>query len=195
MSFKKSSNLSGMHAFLSPSSYSWLGMDEDKLVASYYRKQQTVRGDKLHAYAQQAIELRQPQPENGTTVATYINDAIGYRMEAEVPLYYSADCFGTADSLSCREEKWEDGKFITLRISDLKTGINPADMKQLLIYAALFFWEYRDLFKPEAIRVILRIYQNDAIEELIPDVVLIREIMSKVRFAAKVIAKEREGES
>ncbi len=192
MTLKKPSLPPGAHAFLSPSTYTWLDQDEEKLRASYFRKQQTQRGDKLHVYSQMAIELKQPQPNDGTTVATYINDAIGFRMEAEVPLYYSEDCFGTADALSCRPEQWADGTFITLRISDLKTGFHEADIRQLLIYAGIFFWQFRDMFNPMKVRVVLRIYQNDHIVEHQPDAMEIREVMSKIKFAAAVIAKMRE---
>jgi len=55
MSFKQNTRLAGLvgkHAFLSPSSYHWLNYDEDKLRQVYWTKQQSARGDKLHAFAQ-----------------------------------------------------------------------------------------------------------------------------------------------
>lgn len=190
MSFKKNSKFIGQHALLSPSNYHWLEYDEDKLRRWYFQKQQAVRGDKLHAYAQQAIELGQRQPDNGTTVATYINDAIGHRMTPEVPLYYSDDCFGTADALGFREERWHSVLINTLRVSDLKTGINPAEMKQLKIYAAIFCFEYG--LSPLEICIVLRIYQNDAIEELIADEAEILTVMERIKTQAEIVAYLRE---
>ena len=37
-------NLVGKHAFLSPSGYSWLGYDSDKMAKSYENKQNVARG-------------------------------------------------------------------------------------------------------------------------------------------------------
>lgn len=182
MSFNANTRIIGKHAFLSPSNYYWLDYDEEKLRATFFSKQQAALGDKLHAFAQQAIELKVRQADNGTTLSMYINDAIGFRMEAEVPLYYSDECFGTADSCGFRNN--------TLRISDLKTGVTPADMKQLLIYAAIFCWEYN--INPREIKIILRIYQNDAIEELVPDASEILVVMSKVKTQAALVAYMRE---
>lgn len=182
MSFNKNSRLVGQHAFLSPSTYHWLDYDEDKLRATYFNKQQTKRGDELHAYAQRAIDLRIKQADNGTTLSMYINDAIGFRMEAEVPLYYSDDCFGTADAVGFRDN--------TLRVSDLKNGVTPANMKQLMIYAAIFCFEYG--YVPKDIRIILRIYQNDAIEELVADPADIFMVMSRIKTQAALIAYLRE---
>lgn len=190
MSFKKNSRIIGQHALLSPSNYHWLDYDDDKLRRWYFQRQQAVRGDKLHAYAQQAIELGQKQPDNGTTVAMYINDAIGFRMTPEVPLVYSDDCFGTADALGFREERWQGVPINTLRVSDLKTGITAADMKQLKIYAGLFCFEYA--MSPLEIQIILRIYQNDAIEELVCDNADILTVMERIKTQAEIIAYLRE---
>jgi hypothetical protein len=192
MSLPKNSKLIGLHAFLSPSTYQWIDYDEEKLRRVYFQKQQARLGDEYHAYAQRAIDLKIRQADNGTTLSMYINDAIGFRMQAEVSLFYSEDCFGTTDSISCREEKWPDGIFDTLRISDLKTGVTPASMKQLLIYAGIFFHEYRSLFDPRTTRVVLRIYQNDAIEELMPDTAELLLVMSRVKTQADLIKYLRE---
>jgi hypothetical protein len=192
MSLRKNSKLIGLHAFLSPSTYYWLDYDEDKLRASYFNKQQSRRGDELHTYAQQAIKLNVRQADNGTTLSDYINDAIGFRMTPEFPLFYTEDCFGTTDAISFREERWPTGKHQTLRISDLKTGLIPAEMKQLLIYAAIFFFEYG--VSPRDVKVILRIYQNDQIEELIPDASDLLMIMSRVKAQAALIAYLRAEE-
>jgi uncharacterized protein DUF2800 len=182
MSFVKNTKLIGQHAYLSPSTYHWLDYDEDKLRRVFFEKQLARRGDELHTYAQRAIDLKILQADNGTTLSMYINDAIGFRMEAEVPLYYSDDCFGTCDAIGFRD--------MTLRIHDLKTGVKPASMKQLLIYAAIFFFEYA--LSPKDVKVILRIYQNDAIEEFLPDLTDIVSVMSRVKTQAALIAYLRE---
>lgn len=182
MSFNKNTRIIGQHAFLSPSNYHWLDYDEEKLRRVFFQKQQAKRGDELHAYAQRAIDLRIKQAENATTLSMYINDAIGFRMTAEVPLYYSDECFGTADAVGFRDD--------TLRISDLKTGITPADMKQLKIYAGIFCFEYA--YNPNDITIILRIYQNDAVDELIADPADILLVMSRIKAQSQLIAFLRE---
>ena len=55
----------------------------------------------------------------------------------EQALYYSDNCFGTADAISFKKN--------FLRIHDLKTGVTPGSMKQLLIYASMFCLEYNFL--------------------------------------------------
>lgn len=84
---------------------------------------------------------------------TYIKDAIGYRMDPEIDLKYSDDFYGTADAIS-----FKDG---VLRIHDLKTGMTPASLRQLEIYAAFCCLEYD--IDPTSIFIELRIYQNDEI--------------------------------
>lgn len=184
MSFNKNTRLIGQHAFLSPSNYHWLDYPEDKLRRVFFERQQARLGDEYHAYAQRAIELKIRQADNGTTLSMYINDAIGFRMEAEIPLYYSEDCFGTTDAIGFRDN--------VLRISDLKTGRNPASMKQLLIYAGIFFFEYNHVAHPQDVRTILRIYQNDAIVELEPDTAELLLVMSAIKTQAELIKYLRE---
>lgn len=182
MSFNSNTRIIGKHAFLSPSSYSWLEYDDDKMRRYFFQKQEAKRGDELHAYAQRAIDLRIKQAENGTTLSTYINDAIGFRMQAEVPLYYSDDCFGTADACGFRNN--------TLRIHDLKTGVNKADMRQLKIYAGIFCFEYQMM--PDQIEIVLRIYQNDQIEEYVADPIDMYMVMDRIKTMAALVASLRE---
>jgi|SRR5690349_20301263 len=184
MIFTKNTKLIGQHAFLSPSSYHWLDYDEDKMRRVYFQKQQARLGDEYHAYAQRAIDLKIRQADNGSTISMYINDAIGFRMEAEIPLFYSFDCFGTCDAIGFRDN--------ILRISDLKTGETPASMKQLLIYAGIFFHEYANVADPHKVQVILRIYQNNQRIELIPDAPEIISVMSRIATQAQFIAFLRE---
>ena len=103
-------------------------------------------------------------------------------MKPEQPLYYSTYCFGTADAIS-----FKDG---LLRIHDLKTGVTKPHMEQLLTYAALFCLEYR--YDPFDISTILRIYQNNEIEEYQPTGDEIRYFMDKVIHDTKVLADHEE---
>ena len=109
----------------------------------------------------------------------YVNDAIGYRMTPEQVLYFSENCFGTADAISFKHN--------LLRIHDLKTGVIPAHMEQLRIYAALFCLEYR--MEPTKIDMELRIYQSDDILIEVPDPNDILEIMNKIRSFDQVITR------
>ena len=153
MIWNKHSNLEGQHAFLSASGYHWINYNDEKLMDTYARWKAAQRGTELHAFAAQCIKLEQKLPRSNKTLNLYVNDAIGYKMTPEQLLYYSPNCFGTADTISFRNNY--------LRIHDLKTGENPAHMEQLMIYAALFCLEYGH--KPSEIEMELRIYQNDAV--------------------------------
>lgn len=151
-------NLEGLHAPFSPSQSSWLRYDDDKAIEVYSNKKAAEMGTKLHEWAKKTIDLGIKQPRSKKTIYAYVNDAIGFKMDTEVVLYYSDRFFGTADSICFREG--ENGRYI-LRIHDLKTGKTPVHMDQLKIYAALFCLEYK--IKPGTIDMELRIYQNDEI--------------------------------
>lgn len=154
MNFNRHSDLEGKHAFLGASKYHWLGYDEEKLESYFYSSQAKQRGTELHDLARQCIKLGVKLPRTHKTLNMYVNDGIGYRMTPEVPLYVSDNFFGTADTISFKNN--------LLRIHDLKTGITPASMKQLDIYAAFFCIEYRK--DPTKIDMELRIYQNDDVQ-------------------------------
>lgn len=129
------------------------------------------KGTEIHDLAAKLIHHGIRLPSTKQTLNMYVNDAIGYKMTPEQPLYFSPNCFGTADSISFRKN--------FLRIHDLKTGDSETSMHQLEIYAALFCLEYR--FKPEELKGIeLRIYQNNEIRVLEPDPSDIRDIMDKI---------------
>lgn len=151
MNFNRHSELDGRHAFLSPSKYHWLNYDEEKLAESYRKSLAVKRGTELHDFAARCIKLGQKLPKSRKTLNMYVNDCVGFKMTPEQPLYFSDNCFGTADAICFRDD--------FLRIHDLKTGVTPAHMEQLLVYAALFCLEYR--VKPGTIRTELRIYQNN----------------------------------
>lgn len=171
MNFNSHSNLAGQqHAFLSASNYHWINYDEDKLDRIYYTTMAARRGTELHAFANEAIRLGIRLPDVKKTLNLYVNDAIGYRMTPEQILYYSDNCYGTADSVGFRRD--------TLRVHDLKTGVNEASVHQLEVYAALFCLEYR--FKPFEIKIELRIYQNDEVRIYEGDPDVIFHIMDKI---------------
>ena len=182
MNFRKHFELEGKHAFLGASKWHWVNYDEDKLI-SYYRSQLAVqRGTELHDFARRCIELNIKLPKSKKTLNMFVNDAIGYRMTPEQPLYYSEFCFGTADAISFKDN--------LLRIHDLKTGMTPAHMEQLIIYAALFCLEYS--MNPDEIDIELRIYQSDDVMVETPDSSMIRDIMDKIIFFDKKLSQIRD---
>ena len=184
MNFNNHSRLEGCHAFLGASKYHWINYSEEKIAEAYYKALAVQRGTELHDLAARLIKLGQKLPKSHKTLNMYVNDAIGFKMVPEQVLYYSENCFGTADSIIFR-----DGM---LRIHDLKTGQVPAHMEQLMIYAALFCLEYD--YKPSEIEMELRIYQNDDIIGYLPTVEDIAPIMDKIKVFDKIISKIRSQE-
>lgn len=179
MIFNKHSNLEGQHAFLGASKYHWINYDETKVAESYSRFLATQKGTVLHDFAAQCIRLGQKLPKSKKTLNMYVNDAVGFKMTPEQVLYYSDNCFGTADSIVFRNG--------LLRIHDLKTGVIPAHMEQLQIYAALFCLEYK--VKPSNIDIELRLYQSDEIMVHNPTTEDIVPIIDKIITFDKVISK------
>lgn len=184
MNFLTHSNLKGCHAFLSASKYSWLNYDDEKMIDAYRKHLAALKGTELHDFAATCIKLGQKLPNSRKTLNMYVNDAIGFKMEPEQVLYYSDNCFGTADSICFRNN--------LLRIHDYKSGENPAKMEQLLIYAALFCLEYR--VKPSEIDFELRIYQNDDIDIWNPTVDDVVPVMDKIISFDKLINNIKRGE-
>lgn len=153
MNFNKHFRLEGQHAFLSASKYHWVNYSEEQLTQSYLKHLATVKGTRLHNFAKESIELGIKLPKSKKTLNMYINDAIGYKMIPEQVLFYSDNCFGTADTISFRDN--------LLRIHDLKTGVTKSSMRQLEIYTSLFCLEYD--INPNDIEIELRIYQSDEV--------------------------------
>lgn len=174
--------LEGKHAFLGASKYHWINYDNNKVAEVYDRAKAIQRGTELHELAAQCIRLGQKLPKANKTLNMYVNDAIGFKMTPEQILYYSDNCFGTADAISFR-----DGY---LRIHDLKTGTHAGHMEQLLIYCALFCLEYK--FKPIDISAELRIYQNNEIVTFEPAVDDILPIMDKIKTFDQILEKLKE---
>lgn len=182
MHFNKHSYLEGQHSFLAPSKYSWTNYDEAKLSTAYHHHLATQRGNELHDFASKAIKLGINLPKNRRTINTFVNDAIGYKMRSEQTLFFSHNCFGTADAISFRNQ--------FLRIHDLKTGRCPTSIRQLEIYAALFCLEY--VVKPSDIKIELRIYQNDDVLVHTPTSEAISHIMQKIISFDQVIEKIKQ---
>lgn len=184
MQFNRHYNLEGLHAPFSASQSHWLRYDDDKVVETYLNKKAAQMGTRLHAWAKDTIDLGIKQPKSKKTIYAYVNDAIGFKMDTEVVLFYSERFFGTADSISFKNN--------LLRIHDLKTGKTPVHMEQLMVYAALFCLEYK--VKPGTIEMELRIYQNDEVLIHNPTADEILPIMDKIVHLNKLLEKiDEEG--
>lgn len=177
----------GAHALFGASNYHWTNYDEEKMVEVYRNNLAKKEGTELHALAALNI-IKRRKLAGRDTLAKYVNDAIGFKMDPEVPLYYSENFFGTADAISFRNNPdKESGYKYFLRIHDLKTGKIPAKLRQLEVYAAFFFLEYG--IKPEETEIELRIYQNDDIMIENPTIKEIKPIMNKIILFDKVAEK------
>lgn len=174
------------HAFLSPSNPYWLNYDDEKLARSYRNWKAAERGTELHAFAADAINYGVKLSRSKATLNTYVNDAIGFGMNPEVRLYYSDNCFGTSDAVSF------DSRKKILRIHDLKTGVSPAHMEQLYIYAALYCLEHK--LDPVDIDIETRIYQSDEIIVDRPSPATIRGVADTIIHHDKLIDKLKSEE-
>lgn len=187
MQFNVHRNYEGLHAPFSASKSSWLRYDDDKAIEVYINKKASEMGTRLHEWAKSTIDLGIKQPKSKKTLYSYVNDAIGFKMDTEVVLYYSDRFFGTADAISFRDN--------VLRIHDLKTGkVGKIEthMEQLEVYAALFCLEYR--IKPGDIQMELRVYKNDEVLVHKPTAEDIVPIMDKIIHLNKLLERlESEG--
>ena len=207
MIFNTHSDLEGKHAVLAASKYSWLGYTDDQLWKAYVNSFSSDIGTLIHSYAKDKIVYRQKMEDNQSeknalmlhllknkiphsvipldmifyNLMAYVNDAIGFKMTPELVLYYSPFIFGTADSISYARG--------VLRIHDLKTGTMPAKMEQLMIYAALFYLEYKSRVPFNKSRTELRIYQNQEVIVHTPTSDEISAIMEKIIHSDGVIDK------
>lgn len=195
MNWIENSDLEGKHAVLGASQYYWLNYKTSDLKKKLRPKYAPQIGTLLHRlaaedYISKSKKMVQEDRrfvkeylmDEGIpkfaidmnscfgNLKRYINDAVRNQMDPEILLYYSDNCFGTADAISFESNY--------LRIYDLKTGSGKVSMRQLMIYAALFCLQYE--IEPEDIDVELRIYQakNLMIEHCDSDP--IREIMDKI---------------
>lgn len=184
MKWNKYDHLSGLHSFLAPSKYHWINYDDEKLDETYLNYRAAQRGTELHEIASSLIKNNIKLPRTSSTLNMYVNDAIGFKMDPEVTLFYSMNCFGTADAISFRKN--------FLRIHDLKTGVTKASIKQLEVYAALFCLEYKE--SPNNIDCELRLYQSDEVVVHNPEREDVLYIMQKIRDFDERIKDLSEGE-
>lgn len=186
MSLEDISRYKGTHAFLSPSQPAWLRYTESHLIERYREESATERGTKLHAWAEDTINLGIMQPNRTkNSLYNYVNDAIGFHMEPEKLLFHSKYCYGTADSIVFNAKKKE------LRIHDLKTGITKPHDDQLKVYAAL--WCMSNGVDPEGITIICRFYRPQECVEFRPEGSEIRGIMNIISVWEKILEKEDGG--
>lgn len=219
--------LEGTHAFLSASQYHWLNYTDDILIDRYRKSFAQDIGTVMHEVASNLIKSgtkinRQDKhlvdyimainkiPKTSynsnfilNVLVPFVNDAIGFRMDSEIILFYDYLSYGTSDAIKYSDIKRQ------LRIHDLKTGESPASFKQLIVYAALFYLEYR--IDPYENETRLRLYQNlnldeaginklveegiiiaDDYLEYIPQPEIIKEVMIKIKTSVNVI-RENEG--
>jgi hypothetical protein len=180
--FNKHLNLEGTHAFLGASNYHWINYDEGKLVHAFTTAQAARRGTELHDFARRAIRLGIRLPDTRETLYMYVNDAIQYGMIPEQILFYSINCYGTADTIGFRRGK--------LRIHDYKSGVSRTSEKQLYVYAALFCLEYG--IKPTEIEIELRIYQSDEVRVYEAEWEFIVHIMDRIVTFDKLIEAQKQ---
>lgn len=178
--------LEGKHAFLGGSNYHWLNDDEEKLIKRYEAMRAKDLGTELHEIAATLIKHRIKVKDDETTFGMYVNDAIDFRMRPEQKLKYSDCCFGTADAICFRDD------LMLLRIHDLKTGVHPCDVRQLMIYAAVFCLEQQ--ISPYDISFELRIYQNNDIKTWTPSSDDINTVMNAIKRNSKIILNKYKQE-
>ena len=212
MNFNKHLAQEGKHAILSASSWRWLNDDRDSLIKRIASQYAQTIGIVLHGiaykYIKHRIKMNKYDKKNvmlellvsgvpGIVIdtldfdkvfenlMTYINDGVGFKMQPEVVLYYSDNFFGTADAIAFNENE----KF--LRIHDYKSGVIPAHIEQLKIYAALFCLEYR--FKLHEIGMELRIYQNNEVLYHNPEADEIKDVIDTIVDFNKFISEIKGG--
>ncbi len=185
MRFNKHLRLQGAHAFLSPSSYHWVNYTPDRLIERWTAAQASAYGVVQHEYAKREIDAGRLSDISGI-IGLYINDCIEHKMQTEQMLFYSENCFGTADAIGMR--------YRHLKIFDLKTGVTPGSVHQLEVYAALFCLEYG--FDPSKLTIELRIYQDTEVKVYDADHEDIAYIMDKIKeFDSLIEQIKREEES
>ena len=184
MIWKDYSRLKDSHAFLSPSKYHWLRYDDIKLIERYKNHSASVLGIRYHRVVEELINLAIRLPDIPVAINMFVNDAIGFGMRPEVVLYYSPNCYGTADAIS-----WENG---ILRIHDLKTGTSPASMDQLMVYTSLFCLDY-DIESKALLKTHLRIYQGEEIIMFDPSSREVFDVIKRIIEADKIIKRVEEG--
>jgi hypothetical protein len=210
MQWNKHLSFEGKHALLSPSKYSWINDSDDEFMQRLCNSYLATMGTLIHKEARDFIFYKRPMTKNErrymevrlmsqgipeavfevvdfekifSNVCNYVKDAVSFRMDPEVVLFYSELCFGTSDAILYDEKKR------ILRVHDLKTGFTPAKMDQLYVYAALFFLEY-SYVKMSDTKIELRIYQNNEVVIDEPGIDIILPIMETIKRFNNIAAKE-----
>ena len=126
MIFEKHPELRGKHATLAPSQPYWLRYNDEQLYQKYVSSYAQSMGTSLHELAETLIAngLKLKKNDELTVLShllsdgiprnvidmdriygnlrNYVNDGIWYKLTPEQILYYSPYCFGTADTISFR---------------------------------------------------------------------------------------------
>ncbi len=213
MNFAKHYDKVGTHAALSASTWRWVNDDRDGLLKRLASQQYaTTIGTILHDYACQhikySIKMQKSDKRNALlalltngvpnmvigqlnfdamfdNLMAYTNDCIGFKMTPEVVLVYSENLWGTADAISFDEKN----RF--LRIHDYKSGVAPAHIEQLMIYAAYFCSEYG--VNPRDIDSELRIYQSNTILYHNPTADELIAFMDQIAMSDQLIREIKSG--
>lgn len=187
MNYNTHLELRGKHAIFSASQSGWTEKSPDEILDWYIKSYAQNVGTAIHDICRKHIKRRFKLTKSAknevilslvedyniplfvidgmanfdilyATAMLYVNDAISFHMVAEQPLYYSDLFFGTADAVTDLNYIFDKKE---LRIHDLKTGVQPAKMRQLEVYAAENCLEHG--LKPEELNIELRIYQGNEI--------------------------------
>ena len=192
MNWNDHSKLAGTHAFLGASQHSWIRYTDEKFIEVYKNQKAKELGTRLHELAKEHIELGIPMAPLQETLCMYINDAIQFEMDPEVIVWYSDKWYGTADTISFKQDNNMSKECMTLRIHDLKTGATKASMEQLDVYAALFCLEYD--IDPRDIYIVECIYQKNEIRVSNPVEEDILNIMNVGKHFSDLMKRVDEGE-
>jgi len=191
MKWNKHPEFEGHHSFLSASQCHWLNYEPENLIERLENEKAKQRGTELHEFASLSIHhrIRLEPGHTHPAVANFVNDAIGYRMDSEVLLFYSPYAFGTADAIRY-DPPTKDNPRGFLRIHDLKTGKTKPKMEQLLVYAAYFCLEYG--VKPERTDFELRIYQGNKIDTYIPEAEDVYDVYNTIKEFSAILERKPE---
>lgn len=183
--FRSHPTLEGTHALLSPSQYHWINYTPEKMAERLKSLEASARGTSLHALAAHAIgeRVRLLEDEDNMSLAMYVNDAIDFGLTPEQTLFYSINCYGTADAIGFEEE------MMFLRVHDYKSGVSPTSEKQLYVYSALFCLEYG--FRPFEVNGELRIYQFDGYRKFDIDRDFLAHVYDMIRMHDQHIEERR----
>lgn len=211
--FNDHKDLKGSHALFSPSQYSWINYDEEKVIDKIRSQYRSSIGSEIHEYSADEITLFHKksniraisQEIESYIYEKYKNDAPNYGLTLikhlgyiqkevfETVKYYVNDGIAykmnVEQPLAYSERIYGTADSIIfrdglLRIHDLKTGFHEAKMEQLMVYSAIFCLEYA--IKPSDIQMELRIYQWDGITIHNPTVEDILPIMDKIITIEKI---------